>query len=76
MKETPAAPPWVIGLRNKLLDQNILSEDNGKLVFQEDYIFSSPSAAAVAVKGRTTNGWISWKNSDGITLDELKRKKV
>jgi hypothetical protein len=28
--------------------------------------------AAVALLGRTANGWIEWKTSDGKTLDELR----
>ncbi|MFN4764595.1 GIY-YIG nuclease family protein [Gillisia sp. Q332] len=72
--ETPAASSWVIGLRKKLREQNVLKEVNNYLVFQEDYIFSSPSAAASAVKGRNSNGWTSWKNKEGKTLDEIKRK--
>jgi len=26
------------------------------------------------VLGRSTSGWVSWKNKEGKTLDELKRK--
>lgn len=29
--------------------------------------------AAVALLGRTSNGWKEWKSHDGVTLDELKR---
>lgn len=39
-----------------------------------DYLFSSPSAAAGTVKGTSSNGWIDWKNENEITLDELKRQ--
>jgi hypothetical protein len=49
-------------------------EEDNFLVFQEDYIFNSPSAAAVTIKGRASNGWTAWKNKEGKTLDELKRK--
>jgi hypothetical protein len=30
--------------------------------------------AAVALTGRTANGWFEWKSKDGKTLDELKRQ--
>lgn len=36
--------------------------------------FTSPSSAGAFVLGRRVNGWIAWKNSEGKTLDELKRK--
>ena len=39
-----------------------------------DYIFPSPSAAAVFVMGKSANGWAEWKNKEKKTLDELERK--
>lgn len=39
-----------------------------------NYIFPSPSAAAVFVIGKSANGWAEWKNGDKKTLDELERK--
>ncbi|WP_121065863.1 DUF4357 domain-containing protein [Maribacter vaceletii] len=42
--------------------------------FQQDYIFNSPSTAAATVLDCAANGWMSWKNKEGKTLDELKRK--
>ena len=29
--------------------------------------------AAIALLGRTANGWKEWKSDTGMTLDELKR---
>lgn len=34
---------------------------------------AQPNSGGV-VLGRSTNGWTKWKNKDGVTLDELKRK--
>ena len=45
-----------------------------KLVFEKDHLFNSPSMAAIALMGRTSNGWLDWKNKDGRTLDALKRQ--
>ena len=39
--------------------------------FSDDYIFSSPSTAAVIVMGRNANGLTEWKNKDGKTLKEF-----
>lgn len=72
--ETRSASPWISQLRKRLVEQSILKQEDGMLVLQEDYIFNSPSAAAATIKGRATNGWTSWKDKDGKTLDELKRK--
>lgn len=74
LKESLKAPEWIIRLRKKLLDQEILKEENEVLIFQKDEIFNSPSAAAVTILGRTANGWTAWKDKKGNTLDEIKRR--
>lgn len=72
--ETESASKWVSVMRRRLIDDNILKEENGFYVFQQDYIFDSPSGSAATILGRNTNGWTKWKDKDGVTLDELKRK--
>jgi hypothetical protein len=44
------------------------------LRFAKDYEFTSPSTAAAVVLGRSANGWTEWKDAEGKTLDEVKRK--
>jgi hypothetical protein len=73
IEETKTAGNWVVGIRKKLKDDNIIKEEKNVFVFLEDFIFSSPSAAAAAVLGRRANGWTEWKNSDGKTIDEIYR---
>ena len=46
------------------------------LVFTRDHLFASPSMAAMALMGRSANGWVEWKAANGRTLDELKRQAV
>jgi len=70
----PASNSTIRNLRNKLIDSKTITQKGDLFEFQENYIFSSPSAAAAQVQGRNSNGWIEWKDSSGITLDELKRK--
>ncbi|MDR0606282.1 MAG: GIY-YIG nuclease family protein [Bacteroidales bacterium] len=66
---------WVIELREKLIENGILKEENGILSFLSDHIFNSPSAASSVVLGRHSNGWLEWKNkTNNKTLDELYRK--
>jgi hypothetical protein len=74
LEESRTAGTWVNGLRQRLVDDGVLKEKEGLLIFEQDYNFSSPSAAAVVVLARRANGWIEWKNKEGKTLDELKRK--
>lgn len=54
-------------LREKLVADGTIAND----VFQRDYEFSSPSAAAAIVKGRSASGNEEWKNKDGVKLKEL-----
>ena len=65
---------WAAGLRSKLIEQKVIMQIGANLVFQSDHIFNSPSTAAVTVLGRRANGWTTWKDKQGRTLDELKRK--
>ncbi|MDQ6985204.1 MAG: DUF4357 domain-containing protein [Candidatus Dojkabacteria bacterium] len=43
-------------------------------ILTKNLLFSSPSAASGACLARSSNGWTDWKNKEGKTLDELKRK--
>jgi hypothetical protein len=63
-------------LRSQLVLDGILTAQSDMLVFTRDHLFTSPSTAAMAVMGRSANGWIEWKASNGKTLDEVKRQVV
>jgi hypothetical protein len=58
-------------LRHALLDQGVLAEEGPHLRFTEEYVFTSPSTAAMVVMGRTANGRIEWTTPGGRTLKEL-----
>jgi len=58
-------------LRSRLLEQGVLVEQDGRLVFAQDHLFSSPSAAAACVMGRTANGLVEWKDGEGRVLGQL-----
>jgi hypothetical protein len=47
--------------------------EDGHLHFTQNYLFNTPSGAAAVILGRTSNGWVDWKNKDGKTLSEVKR---
>lgn len=61
-------------LRKQLESAGVLKLSGEQLVFTQDYVFKSPSAAAAIVVGNSMNGWISWKNKDGKTLDAVVRQ--
>lgn len=62
--------------RQRLLDSGIMQTDGETVVFQKDHLFRSPSMAAIALTGRTANGWLEWKLANGKTLDAVKRQTV
>ena len=62
--------------RNQLVTEGILAVQDGMLVFTRNHLFASPSMAAMALMGRSANGWLEWKTPNGKTLDEMKRQSV
>ena len=62
IEETPSLKQFRRDLRARLIHDGILKEEHDVLVFQSDHIFSSSSAAATTILGRSSNGWTSWKN--------------
>lgn len=67
LKGSKARAEWVgtergyQGLFKQLVDEGVLVTDGGEhLTFSDDYVFSSPSAAAAVVCGRAANGRTSW----------------
>ncbi len=66
---------FLVKTREKLLRTGVLKLQGGKLLFTQDYKFSSPSGAATLVYGRNINGWEGWRDASGRTLDECLRQK-
>src|SRR5690606_21297812 len=58
-------------LRRKLLETKILIEYNDKLIFAEDAVFNSPSAASNMVLGRNSNGFTEWINEKGQSFRDV-----
>lgn len=61
-------------LRRNTINSGNVEETNGIFRLKVSMEFNSPSGAAAFVLGHNANGWTSWKNKDGKTLDELYRK--
>lgn len=62
--------------RQQLVTDGVLTQNGDTYVFTRDHLFTSPSMAAIAVLGRSANGWLEWKTEQGQTLDGAKRQSV
>lgn len=73
MKERPSTEkyPYVKVQRKKLIEEGMLIEKEGYLLFTKDIEFPSPSAAAVVIHGGSANGLVAWKTKDGKSLKLL-----
>ncbi len=71
---TPSGKDKITHIRNKFISDGVLIEEGKHLTFTEDTLFKSPSGAAIVVLGRAANGWTTWVNKSGQSLDELKRE--
>lgn len=62
--------------RQQWIEKQILVEHNEhSLRLTQDMVMKSPSFAAAMVVACNTNGWHTWKNEKGETLDEIYRQK-
>ena len=62
--------------RQQLVTDGVLAQSGDAYVFTRDQLFASPSMAAIAVMGRSANGWLEWKTDQVQTLDGAKRQSV
>jgi len=73
-QQNHSMPLAISKLREKLLSEGKLININDKSYkLTENQIFKTPSGAGKMVSGRSSNGWIEWKNEAGETLDEVYR---
>jgi hypothetical protein len=72
----PSIHAYIIALRESLTAAGVLVVDGEHLRLTQDYLFSSPSNAAMVLLGRTANGRIEWKTKAGVTLKELQEQAI
>lgn len=69
--EVQSIHQYMSTLRRDLLAQGVIVDNGITYAFAQDQVFGSPSTAAGVILGRTANGRIEWKNSEGKTLKQL-----
>jgi len=63
-------------LRDELIENKAIVKSGDKLIFESDYLFSSPSAAAMVIMGRSANGLQEWKDSNGKELRDIEKQEI
>lgn len=69
-----AKPERRMALLNSMLIEGVIEDKGDRYVLVKDKAFQSPSTCAWVATGNSCNGWNSWKNSKGQTLDSVYRK--
>ncbi|MDZ4097186.1 MAG: GIY-YIG nuclease family protein [Methylophilaceae bacterium] len=72
----PSFPRGFNTLREELLDSETIQNVVGKLIFANDYLFSSPSTAAAVIMGRSANGLVEWKDKNGRELKTIEASEI
>lgn len=66
----------MFNIRQELIQNGVLQREDDHFRFMQDYAFSSPSAAAAVILGRSANGRVEWKDGKGRTLKELQAQEL
>jgi hypothetical protein len=61
-------------MRRKLVETKIMVSYNDILIFAEDAVFNSPSAASNMILGRNSNGFTEWVNAKGQTFKAVQEQ--
>ncbi|PAU73531.1 GIY-YIG nuclease family protein [Vreelandella alkaliphila] len=75
-EETVSIHDYIREQRQLLQERSVLSPLDGKLVFTQDFRFSSPSTAAGVLVGGSANGRLAWKDDSGKTLKAIQDQRL
>lgn len=73
---TETMTPGYVAFKKELIASGKLTDKGGLLLFTEDVLFNSPSAAAGVVYGNNVNGREAWKTEDGRTLKSVEESEA
>lgn len=71
--EFPSAQQHVINKRKELIKLGVLQQKGDVYEFTRDYQFQTPSSASCVVLGRSSSGWVEWKDENGKPLNETQQ---
>lgn len=64
-----------VGKRKALIEMGVLQQQGDVYVFTQDYVFTSPSLASSIVLGRSSNGWVDWRDSQGRSRRDIQTQE-
>ena len=73
---TPTMAHGWIAIKTELLACGKMKAKGDLLIFNEDVLFNSPSAAAAVVYGNVANGRLVWRTQDGRSLKEVEESEA
>ncbi|WP_394825682.1 GIY-YIG nuclease family protein [Pendulispora albinea] len=73
---TETMTPGYIAFKQELIASGKLADRGELLLFREDILFTSPSAAAAVVYGNNANGRVLWKTEDNRTLKQIEERQA
>lgn len=71
---SPSCTETYRNMRKRLLETNVLINYEDKLIFTEDTVFNSPSAASNMILGRNSNGLTEWITNTGESFKDIQEK--
>jgi hypothetical protein len=66
-----AIVPSLAQMRSELIRQGVLRDAGSVYELAQDYTFTSPSMASGVLLGRSSNGRVEWRTTDGRTLKSI-----
>lgn len=72
----PSLAAGMVRRRAELIDQGVAEIRGDDYVFLKDQVFASPSTAGAVVMGGSINGRITWKNTAGLTFQQLEESAL
>ncbi|MGD9795935.1 MAG: GIY-YIG nuclease family protein [Acidimicrobiia bacterium] len=72
----PSIHAYGEAMRRSLIDEGLFVIEGEHLRLTQDYVFTSPSTAAMVMLGRTSNGRLEWKDPSGVSLSVLQERSV
>lgn len=76
LESVPSIHDFARDLRASLISEGIFVGEGGHLRLTQDYVFTSPSTAAMVLLGRNANGRVEWRNADGRTLKDMQESAL